>query len=55
VTRCGYLSLIVVIGLLAQFFTGFWWVDAATSLCIVWFLVKEGREAWAAEECDHCH
>ena len=52
---CGYLSLIVVIGLLAQFLTGFWWVDAATSLGIVSFLVKEGREAWAAEECDHCH
>jgi divalent metal cation (Fe/Co/Zn/Cd) transporter len=52
---CGYLSLIVVIGLLAQLITGFWWVDAATSLGIVWFLVKEGREAWAAEECDHCH
>ena len=52
---CGYLSLIVVIGLLAQFLTGFWWVDAATSLGIVWFLAKEGREAWAAEECDHCH
>jgi len=52
---CGSLSLIVVIGLLAQFLTGFWWVDAVTSLGIVWFLVKEGREAWAAEECDHCH
>ena len=52
---CGYLSLIVVIGLLAQFLTGFWWVDVATSLGIVSFLVKEGREAWAAEECDHCH
>jgi divalent metal cation (Fe/Co/Zn/Cd) transporter len=52
---CGYLSLIVVTGLLAQFLTGFWWVDAATSLGIVWFLIKEGREAWAAEECDHCY
>jgi divalent metal cation (Fe/Co/Zn/Cd) transporter len=52
---CGYLSLVVVTGLLAQFLTGFWWVDAATSLGIVWFLVKEGREAWTAEECDHCH
>jgi hypothetical protein len=40
---------------LAQFLTGFWWVDAATSLGIVWFLIKEGREAWAVEECDHCY
>jgi divalent metal cation (Fe/Co/Zn/Cd) transporter len=52
---CGYLSLVVVIALLAQFLTGSWWVDAATSLGIVWFLVKEGREAWVAEKCDHCH
>jgi divalent metal cation (Fe/Co/Zn/Cd) transporter len=52
---CGYLSLIVVTGLMAQFLTGFWWVDAATSLGIIWFLLKEGREAWAAEECNHCH
>ena len=53
---CGWLSLVVVIGLTAQYLTGAWWVDAATSLGIVWFLVKEGREAWAGEECcDSCH
>jgi divalent metal cation (Fe/Co/Zn/Cd) transporter len=51
---CGYLSLIVVTGLLAQSLIGFWWVDAATSLGIVWFLVKEGRDAWMAEGCEHC-
>jgi len=53
---CGWLSLVVVIGLTAQYLTGAWWVDAATSLGIVWFLVKEGREAWTgAECCDSCH
>ncbi len=53
---CGYLAIIVAIGLLAQFLIGFWWVDAATSLGIVWFLIKEGREAWKGEECcDACH
>lgn len=53
---CGYLAIIVVIGLLAQLLTGFWWVDAATSLGIVCFLIKEGREAWKGEECcDACH
>jgi divalent metal cation (Fe/Co/Zn/Cd) transporter len=53
---CGWLSLLVVIGLTAQYLTGAWWIDAATSLGIVWFLVKEGREAWAGEECcDGCH
>ena len=48
---CGYLSVVVVTGLLAQAVTGAWWVDGVTSLAIVWLLVKEGREAWQGEEC----
>jgi divalent metal cation (Fe/Co/Zn/Cd) transporter len=48
---CGWLSLVVVIGLIAQLAFGAWWVDAVGSLAIVWFLVKEGRETWAGEEC----
>lgn len=48
---CGYLAVVVVIGLMAELLTGFWWVDAVTSLAIVWFLVKEGREAWEGEAC----
>jgi divalent metal cation (Fe/Co/Zn/Cd) transporter len=53
---CGWLSVMVVIGLTAQYLTGAWWVDSVTSLGIVWFLVKEGREAWSGEECcDSCH
>ncbi len=48
---CGYLAVVVVIGLIAELLTGFWWVDAVTSLAIVWFLVKEGREAWEGEDC----
>jgi divalent metal cation (Fe/Co/Zn/Cd) transporter len=49
---CGWLSFVVLIGLLAQFALGAWWVDAVTSLVIVGLLVKEGREAWTAEEDD---
>jgi divalent metal cation (Fe/Co/Zn/Cd) transporter len=49
---CGWLSFVVLIGLLAQLALGAWWVDTATSLVIVWLLVKEGREAWQAEETD---
>ena len=48
---CGWLSLVVVVGLVAQGLTGAWWVDSITSLGIVWFLVKEGREAWSGEHC----
>jgi divalent metal cation (Fe/Co/Zn/Cd) transporter len=43
---CLWLSLVVVVGLVAQLAFGTWWIDGATSLAIVWFLVKEGREAW---------
>ncbi|MBI1774036.1 MAG: cation transporter [Proteobacteria bacterium] len=48
---CGWLSLVVVVGLVAQWVTDAWWVDAVTSLGIVYFLVKEGREAWLEDEC----
>lgn len=51
---CGWLSLVVVVGLIVQALTGLWWVDAVTSLTIVWFLVKEGREAWSGESCGCC-
>lgn len=43
---CLWLSLVVVLGLLAQLAFGIWWIDAVTSLAIVWFLIKEGRDAW---------
>ena len=48
---CGWLSLVVVAGLVTQLLIGAWWVDSVTSLGIVWFLVREGKEAWEAEEC----
>ena len=49
---CGYLSAIVVIGLLIQLLTpSWWWVDGIASLAIVVLLVKGGREAWEAEAC----
>ena len=48
---CGWLSLVVVVGLVVQGLTGAWWVDSAASLGIVWFLVREAREAWSGEDC----
>jgi len=50
---CGWLSLIVVIGLAAQLALRAWWVDPLASLAIVYFLIKEGREAWKGDECCH--
>lgn len=48
---CGYLSAVVVVGLLAQFLFGAWWIDGVTSLAIVYFLIREGREAWQGDDC----
>ena len=43
---CGYLSAIVVIGLLIQLLIpSWWWVDGLASLAIVVLLIKEGRKA----------
>jgi divalent metal cation (Fe/Co/Zn/Cd) transporter len=49
---CGWLSFVVVIGLLAQLMLGAWWVDGVTSLAILWLLITEGREAWEGEDDD---
>jgi divalent metal cation (Fe/Co/Zn/Cd) transporter len=48
---CDWLSFVVVLGLLAQLALGAWWVDSITSLAILWFVIKEGREVWIGEEC----
>ncbi|HUI35183.1 MAG TPA: cation transporter, partial [Stellaceae bacterium] len=48
---CGWLSFAVVFGLLAQLALNAWWVDSVTSFAILWFLVREGREAWNVEDC----
>jgi divalent metal cation (Fe/Co/Zn/Cd) transporter len=48
---CGWLSFVVVIGLVAQLLLRAWWLDAITSVAIVYFLVREGREAWKGDEC----
>ena len=52
---CGWLAFVVVAALAAQFATGLWWIDPVASLGIVWFLVREGREAWSGDECCHDH
>ena len=48
---CGWLSLVVVVGLIANLLFGAWWIDAMASLGIVWFVVKEAREAWRGDDC----
>jgi divalent metal cation (Fe/Co/Zn/Cd) transporter len=48
---CGWLAFAVVAAMVAQFVVGAWWVDAVASLAIVWFLIREGREAWSGDSC----
>ena len=53
VKNCACFAGLVFSGKLfdAKAVLGAWWVDPVGSLAIVWFLVKEGRDAWAGEEC----
>jgi len=48
---CGWLSLVVVVGLAAEALTGAWWIDSAASVGIVWFLLRKGWEAWRGDDC----
>jgi divalent metal cation (Fe/Co/Zn/Cd) transporter len=49
---CLYLSGVVVIGLLAQWALGAWWVDGVSALALTPFLIREAREAWEGEDHD---
>lgn len=52
---CGWLAAVVVVGLGAQLVLNAWWLDSVVSLGIVWFLIREGREAWEEDErCGGC-
>ena len=51
---CGWLSFVVVVTLTLQWLVGAWWIDSVGSLAIVYFLVKEGREALSDDECAPC-
>jgi divalent metal cation (Fe/Co/Zn/Cd) transporter len=51
---CGWLSVVAVASLGAQVIFGAWWIDSVGSLAILWFLIKEGREAWQDECCAEC-
>ncbi len=48
---CGWLAFVVVAALIAEALIGAWWIDPVASLAIVWFLVREAREAWSGEDC----
>jgi divalent metal cation (Fe/Co/Zn/Cd) transporter len=43
---CGYLSAVVVVGLIAQGLSGAWWIDGLSALALTPFLFREALEAW---------
>jgi divalent metal cation (Fe/Co/Zn/Cd) transporter len=48
---CAYMSATLLAGLGLNALFGWWWADPLAALGIVYFLVREGREAWNGEGC----
>ena len=48
---CSYLSFALLLGLAANAISGWWWADPVAALLMVPWLVKEGMEGIANEEC----
>jgi len=48
---CGYLSIVLMVGLAATWLLGWWWLDSVAALALIPFLIKEGRAAISGTEC----
>jgi len=48
---CLWLSRVVVVGQGAELAIGAWWVDPVASLGVLWFVLREAREAWFGNAC----
>jgi divalent metal cation (Fe/Co/Zn/Cd) transporter len=42
---CGYLSVVLMVGLAATRILGWWWLDSVAALALIPFLIKEARAA----------
>jgi divalent metal cation (Fe/Co/Zn/Cd) transporter len=51
---CAYLSVALLVGLLANALFGWWWADPAAALVIAAVAAREGVDAWRGESCDCC-
>jgi divalent metal cation (Fe/Co/Zn/Cd) transporter len=47
---CGYLSIVLMIGLAATRILGWWWLDSVAALALIPFLIKEARAAIESED-----
>jgi divalent metal cation (Fe/Co/Zn/Cd) transporter len=51
---CAYLSIALLVGLLANALAGWWWADPAAALVIGAVAVREGVDSWRGNLCDCC-
>jgi divalent metal cation (Fe/Co/Zn/Cd) transporter len=51
---CAYLSIALLVGLLANALLGWWWADPTAALVIAAVAAREGIESWRGESCDCC-
>jgi divalent metal cation (Fe/Co/Zn/Cd) transporter len=52
---CGYLSIVLMIGLAATWLLGWWWLDSIAALALIPFIIKEARAAISGESCCACN
>ena len=48
---CGYLAIVLMIGLAATRLFGWWWLDSVAALALIPFLIREARAAIRGECC----
>jgi divalent metal cation (Fe/Co/Zn/Cd) transporter len=46
---CGYLAIVLMVGLAATRIFGWWWLDSVAALALIPFIIKEAREAIRGE------
>lgn len=51
---CAYLSVALLVGLLANSLAGWWWADPIAALAIAALAAREGVLRWRGESCDCC-
>ena len=48
---CAYLSVALLVGLVANALLAWWWADPLAALVIATVAVREGRESWRGDAC----
>src|SRR5213596_1277365 len=51
---CGYLSIVLMIGLAATRLLDWWWLDSVAALALIPFIIKEARAAISGKPCSVC-